>query len=444
MIVTETSSFDTTKPLRVAIIGAGIGGLTFALALAKVIPDEVVKIDVYEKTKEIKEIGGGIAFWQRSWEIFQRLGVSEALEQHLQKKPVAERSLVWAVTRGDQAKNIDMFEFYQNGSPAHFHRAEVHHTLMKVLPPSVKVHLSHRLVSYDESDDNVVLNFDSQEPQMCDLLIGADGIRSHVRAELINKRFPDEKKSINPIWGGTVLYRSLIDAEKVKKAFPDHVSLSKPMMYMGDGKYSVTFPIMHGRFINMAATVTNFSGDGTPFEGPSSETVTKEHILSLFGDWSEEYLGLLSNIDYCSKWTIQYLNILEKYATGRVALLGDAAHAMLPNLGAGAGQAVEDAYMLARLLLKALENDIPIHRVTDAYATTRRPIANLVLEKSREMARVGSFRAPGYEDISGADEETSRRLYEKLSVDVNEKFNWGEPYPVDKEVEKALEMLLLH
>ncbi|KAF8977649.1 hypothetical protein BDQ17DRAFT_1383680 [Cyathus striatus] len=416
MSATEPSSNDNqaTQVTHVVIIGAGIGGLAFAAALAKLVPEGEIKVDVYEQTHEIKEIGAGIVFWPRTWAIFQRLGVSDTLEKHLHRKPDNERTLVWTVRKGDEENSADILEFYQDGAPAHFHRAAVQKSLLESLPPSVKVHLSHRLTSYDESDDKVILNFEGQDSQSCDLLVAADGIRSHIRAELIEKRFSDERESIYPVWGGTIVYRSLINAERVREASPDHLSLHKSVLYAGDGKYCVTYPIMQGRYINMAALVTDYSKEGTRFEGPTVQETTKEHILSIFDGWSVEHRELVKNIDSCSKWTVEYLNVLEKVAIGRVALLGDAAHAMPPNLGSGAGQAVEDAYTLAHLVGKAIKGNIPMHRVTEAYTKIRRPLANTVLRQSREMGRLVSFRAPGYEHFKSDDKEALNRWLERF------------------------------
>ncbi|KAF8979616.1 hypothetical protein BDQ17DRAFT_1367673 [Cyathus striatus] len=437
MSATETSSNDNQAKhvTRVAIIGAGIGGLAFAVALTKLVPEGEIKVDVYEQTHEIKEIGAGIVFWPRTWAIFQRLGVSDALEKHLHKKPDNERTLVWTVRKGNEENSADTLEFYRDGAPTHFHRAVVQKSLLESLPPSVEVHLFHRLTSYDESDDKVILNFEGQDSQACDLLVAADGIRSHIRAELIEKRFPDERESIYPVWDGTIMYRSLINAERVREAFPDHLSLHKPVLYC------VTYPIMQGRYINMAALVTDYTKEGTRFEGPTVQETTKEHILSIFDGWSAEHRELVKNIDSCSKWTVEYLNVLEKVAIGRVALLGDAAHAMTPNLGSGAGQAVEDAYTLARLVGKAIKENIQIHRVTEAYTKIRRPLANTVLQQSNEMGRLACFRAPGYEHFRSDDKEALNRWFERFLNDFNEKFGWTEKHPVEGEVEKALNIL---
>ncbi|KAF8992598.1 hypothetical protein BDQ17DRAFT_1312808 [Cyathus striatus] len=443
-----TDSTSSSKPLRIAIIGAGIGGLAFAAALANLIPEGILKVDVYEQAHEVKEIGAGILAWPRTWNVLQSIGVAEALEKHLPKKPDNERRLVWKIIKSDQPQGTDIYEFYINGAPSHFHRAALQKTLLDSLPTSIQVHLGHHLVSYDETDQDVTLNFENKEPIVCNLLVAADGIKSGIRGEFLNKRFPDQQESIHPIWGGAVIYRTLIDAQKVREEYPQHHSLSKTMMYAGDGQYSVTYPIMQGKFVNVATLVTDFSKEGTRYDGPTTKVIEKDYVLSLFKGWSEQYMGLMKHAESFAQWTIEFVNPLKSFAVGRVALLGDAAHAMTPNLGSGAGQGIErtnnciqDAYILAHLIRKATEKQIPISRVTEVYSENRQPLANYVLKKSDDLGRLASFRFPGYEGIKDANDETMKALIEKFALDFEGLFDWWESHPVEKEVEKTLNML---
>ncbi|KAF9002490.1 hypothetical protein BDQ17DRAFT_1356956 [Cyathus striatus] len=442
--LTPQSSVNNCRPLRIAIIGAGIGGLALAVALTRMIIQEHIQIEIYEQAHEVKETGAGIVVWPRTWAIMEHLGVDEALARHLGYTPTNETNLIWTVKKADQTKSKLIFEFYHPGGTNHFHRAVVQETLLHALPSSVHVHLAHRLASYEEMQDQVNLTFENGETSTCDLLVGADGIKSYIRAKFITERIPHQLGSINPTWGGAIAYRTLLDPEIIQRHFPDHPALSKSMMYTGDGNYVITYPISHGtcNYVNFVAMVTDYTKQGTRYKGPTTKPVEKEEIVSHFEGWSEEVTGLFECMTCSSQWAIQYLDGLDSFAVGRVALLGDAAHAMTPNLGSGAGQAIEDAYTLAYLLRKSLEETIPIQRVTEVYTKARQPLANLVLEKSHEMGRLACFHEPGYERINDADNEKAQEeMLERFPQDFVSKYLWWEMHPVKKEVEKALAML---
>ncbi|KAF8984592.1 hypothetical protein BDQ17DRAFT_1436978 [Cyathus striatus] len=114
---------------------------------------------------------------------------------------------------------------------------------------------------------------------------------------------------------------------------------------------------------------------------------------------------------------------------------------MLPMQGSGAGQAIEDAYTLSHLLLRSLQDNIPIHRVTEAYSKGRLPLANLVIQKSREVAETLTFHTPEYEGINNADDGSVKRLLERMAAEYPALYDWMEDISVDEEVEKALKML---
>ncbi|KAF8992592.1 salicylate hydroxylase [Cyathus striatus] len=399
----------SNKPIRVAIVNSRPRTRPVPL-----LPVPELTVDIYEQAGEIKEIGAGIVFWP---------------------------PLVWRIMKSDEGVGRDIFELYHMGGPNLFHRAAAQKTLLNALPPNVQIHLAHRLLSYHESNDSVQLNFDNQPSKTCELLVAADGIKSGIRKEFIEKRFPEDSGSIDPVWGGTIAYRSLIRTERIRERFPDHPSLSKSIVYIGKGKSTITYPIMQGKLINVVMLVNDFSKEGTRYDGPTTKPADIAYVRSQFEGWSEEFLSLLDSIETCSAWAIQYLTGLKSYAVGRVLLMGDAAHAMPPTLGSGAGQAVEDAYILSLLLAKAVKDNVPMSRVTEAYTKVRQPLANLVLQRSHDMGKMATFSSPELESFNDENEETREVLLKKYVEEFESMFDWWKEYPVEKEVEKALGML---
>ncbi|KAF8984593.1 hypothetical protein BDQ17DRAFT_1436979 [Cyathus striatus] len=239
---------QNSKPFRVAIIGAGIGGLALAVSLTRFIPEGAIQVDIYEQMHEIKEIGAGIFCWPRTWGILQRLGLSEALERLLdpdRKPDTAERTLIMKVIKSDRKESVKVLDFYKNGKPSSYHRADMQKTMLDSLPSSVGIHLAHRIVSYDEHDDKVIMNFENR-------------LRRNAIYSLQLTRLPDQVESINPVWSGSVMYRSLIDASKLREKYPNHISFEEPIQFIGVGKTIVSYPIVHGRYINFAANVTDY------------------------------------------------------------------------------------------------------------------------------------------------------------------------------------------
>ncbi|TFK51409.1 salicylate hydroxylase [Heliocybe sulcata] len=395
----------TQPKFRVAIVGGGIGGLICAIALSRA---SDIEVDVYEAAHQFTEIGAGIAMFPRVWKIMEELGLAEGLAELANDGGPA----AWHVRKSDAPEGLSFYDTQGTGGAKTWHRADFLGVVLKYIPPSCKTHLRKRLVSLQEpesSDLPVSLNFGDGTTATCDLLVAADGIRSVVRGSIFRghaeKAIAEGKEQlaeellsyVDPIWTGGVAYRALVPREKILERNPQHRVLNKgPLVYIGKNRHSVAYPISQGKLINIVAIYTIPSLEGTHFDGPTVTSVPKHEVLSKFEDFEQEYQELLQCIENPTRWAMHALRPLPTFVSKRVVLLGDAAHAMTPNQGSGAGQAIEDAYVLSAMLTHPDCTRATISDVLGVYDHVRRPLATSVLEGSRKAGLLYDFNVPGF------------------------------------------------
>ncbi|KAF8438465.1 hypothetical protein L210DRAFT_3543956 [Boletus edulis BED1] len=271
------------------------------------------------------------------------------------------------------------------------HRKDVVDFLLQCLPASCKIHTSKKLNSYevDSETGKTTLHFSDGDSTVTDMLVGADGIHSATRGTMYKKlasSIEDDEsrknllKCIDPVWTGILVYRNLIPTEKFLKAYPDLEPPTDMMMHLGKNKHLITFPVSEGKLINVVIFHHNRGTFGSPFEGSWVTDVPKEEVLHLFEGWDIRAEAFVKCVERPSRWPLHSLRPLPHYVDGAVALLGDAA--------------MEDAYVLGRLLTHKLTH---IGNVADAlktYEEARLPFANSVVQRSHNVARYYSFSVP--------------------------------------------------
>ncbi|KAF8152293.1 hypothetical protein B0H34DRAFT_663942, partial [Crassisporium funariophilum] len=432
--------------------GGGIGGLTLAVALSHLLPidsNNVIEIEIYEAAPELTQVGAGITLWPRAWNIFKNLGLEAALARHLspgQDHQNKEPHLAFQFRKSDQEKGASIHDLVFAGSALSFHRAVVQDVLLKHLSPSIRCQLSSRLLTYKELDDSssIELFFENGTTATCDILLGADGLKSVVRKHFVAAHaLPGQvAPNTDPVWSGTFAYRYMIDSKLVAEEMPGHRALTTPVIYCGKNKHVVAYPILQGRVVNIAAYVSEPHKEGTLYEGPAFVDVAKEDVVPFFSAWEEELRVLVQHMDKPSRWAIHAIAPLESYASGPVTLLGDAAHAMTPHQGNGAGQAIEDAYILAHLIAKAVRTNIPISSITEVYNAIRQPFGNLVQNASRTHGLLYEFNASHFEDVKEEGDVSVRpdRLRE-LGELITSEWEYAWSTSAEGDLQKALAML---
>ncbi|KZP09163.1 FAD/NAD(P)-binding domain-containing protein [Athelia psychrophila] len=430
--------------IKVAVIGAGIGGLTFCVALGK---QSSIKMDLYEAAHEFGEIGAGIGMWDRTQQIMEKLGLQDDLAALEGSKK--GNAGAFHFRKSDQPKGLSFYDMKATGSMLLLHRASFQKTIINHLPPTCTSHFGKRLVSYeDPASGPITLHFNDGTTAECDLLIGADGIKSPVRATLVSdlakegKITKEEAAQPNPVWSGTVAYRGLIPKERLEAKAPGHRALTED--YCGKNKHLVIFPINKGALINVVAFCSDPSKEGTQYSENSKEWVVdvpKEELLRQYEGWEPEVTALLECIDKPSRWAINVAQKMSTFVSGRVAILGDSAHAMTPHLGSGAGQAIEDAYVLGTLLAnqKCTRSSLP--SVLQIYDQVRRPKANEVWHLSRTSGSIYEFGGAGCENVGMCDDNVSSEMLAKIGKEAEEHCEWAWKTSAEEDREQAVSML---
>ncbi|KAI6841261.1 hypothetical protein KC342_g2402 [Hortaea werneckii] len=388
---------DTVPPFRIAIVGGGIGGLFCALAIhhhcsvAQVSP----QIDVYERAAQYKEIGAGVGVGVNAARLIHKLGIGEQLNAI-----AGHRQGVWIrFSRFDTSESICTVPVNDNETvrQAPCARSDLLDLLLQTVKER-KAATLHARKAFNRVEDlghTVRLHFADESIAEADVLVGCDGIHSKVRNQFIVDK---------PIFSGQIAYRGVIPIASLQ----DWPFETYSVAWLAKHRHLLIFPIARNRQLNVVAFATKAASEVADVKESWTTICNKQDVLSDFDGFdrpAQQVLNLLP--DEPSKWKLNDREPLNKwhYMNGKVILLGDAANAMLPHLGAGAGQAMESGWILGRALSEHLSGATylsfaSLEKVAQLYQDVRLPRAQKAQRTSRAAGNTYEMQAEDMLDKS--------------------------------------------
>lgn len=314
---------------RIAVIGAGIGGLTFAIAARQY----GLHIDIYEQTAELREVGAAVALSANATRFLERLGVNlgSGFEvSHLIFRDGRSGRLIGKHQIGDDYRQ-------RFGAPyVGIHRADLQAVLSAAAGLN-RIHLNKRLIGIDDTGARATLRFGDGTTADADLVIGADGARSFVRQWMLG--YDDA------LYSGCSGFRGIVGIDRLS-SLPDHTALQ---FWMGPGGHLLHYPMGNGHINFLLVERHPSPWPQRDWTMPGREGEQLRH----FAQWHPAVVEMITAAPISNRWGLFHRPPLGRWTRGRVTLLGDAAHQLAPHHGQGANQSVEDAVVLAACLGEA-------------------------------------------------------------------------------------------
>ncbi len=347
---------------EVAIIGAGLGGLTCALALARA----GKPVAVYEQAPQLAEVGAGITLSPNASRIFIHLGLEPGMRQ---LGVVPPRQLTQNLQTGEvlvERERGTMVEAQYGAPYIHLHRADLHRLLADALEAAQPgaIRLDHRLEQISSDPDRAVMRFAGGMEVSAAVAVGADGVKSITRDQLFD--------TAPPQFTGQVAWRGVLP----KSDLPEAVQTLLPGIWIGEKRLFMRYPIRDWALVNYVAFVNLAGWEEEGWAIPSS----KEELLGHYADAEPMLKALITATPpgQLFKWALHAREPLDSWIAGSVTLLGDAAHGMLPFMGQGAATALEDGMVLARCLINFDKQE-----ALSRYEAARRERTTMVQTQSR-------------------------------------------------------------
>jgi len=313
---------------RIGIIGGGIGGVALATSLLQ----RGFEVRLFERAKGFGEVGAGIQMTPNAVKVMKALGLLDRmLEAGFLPHALVGRN--WRSARGNFRTPLKgVCEQLYDAPFIHIHRADLHHILAAGIPDDVP-RFGVSCTGVQQQKAGAVATFSDGSAFEADLIVGADGVRSAIRTALFGAE--------EPRFTGHMCYRAVVPVG----GLVDFVS-PDTSFWLGPNGHIVTYYVRGGTAVNIVAVAETANWVEESWNAVSS----KEEMLGAFRGWHRNVETLFQRVDEVYKWGLFDRDPMTQWSKGRVTLLGDAAHPMLPFLSQGAAMAIEDAYVLAASL----------------------------------------------------------------------------------------------
>lgn len=382
----------------IAIVGAGLGGLTAALALAR----RGFPVTVFEQAEFLGEVGAGIQMSANAVRVLFALGLEEALSK-VASHPSGKQVRLWNTGQTWKLFDLGQESVERYGFPYFtLHRADLHAALSaeleKAAPGSIK--LGRRCIDFQSNGERVKIQFDDGSEEESDLLIGADGVHSVIRNGLFGASDPE--------FTGCLAWRGVVQTRDLPERF--HAPIGNN--WIGPSGHIIHYPLRRGELTNFVGIVER---DDWQIESWTQDGSVQE-CLHDFAGWHEDVTTLISRLSRPMKWALMLRKPLGEWSRGPVSLLGDACHPTLPFLAQGAAMAIEDGYVLARAL--DLYTDDP------TYALKRYEQARC--DRTRRIVEGSAANTTRFHNPALRDPETAAAYVdaEWANDKINERYDW--------------------
>ena len=353
--------------MRITIIGAGIGGLTLGIALQQ----KGFQVDIYEKSKSFQKIGAGIILGNNAMQVYNQLRITSALKTKGSK--VSSMNVTDASNKVISGMSLEHFENKFDSINLAIHRADLQNSLFEALSPDT-VQFDKSVKNVKENQDSVRIEFEDGSSIDSSLVIAADGVHSAVRNSLFPKVEMRDSKQL--CWRAVVEHKLSSDFEEIFTEM------------WGKGR-RVGFGQINEKEVYWFALINS----------------NKDHPTHHDGTWRKEFSEFIPEVqEILAKAKPEKMHLsqmsdfkpIKKWHTNRVCLLGDAAHAMTPNMGQGAGQSIEDAFKLADILTveEFVDGQQSFDHLFKEYQEYRMPKVKRIVNTSWTIGSIAQLNNP--------------------------------------------------